>query len=116
MAAIDIHLYEDWLRTVKSIFAGSGQPLPEHLEDHQVALAYFLQTAQDEKEAREQAEANERRLNALQQMIEENFEQVIEPDIRQRTGYTEQTYRFEWVYQQGEHIVERNSSYRIPLE
>lgn len=115
MATIQIQLYEDWLRTVRTMFSGSGQPLPEDLEDHQVALAYFLQTASGEKEAREQAEANERRLYTLQQTIEENFEQVIKPDIRLRTGYAEDRFRFEWVYQQGEHIVERYSSYRIPL-
>ena len=57
---ITIHLYEDWLETVKEIFRGSGHPLPQDLSPDQVALAYFLQTATSQEEALQQREANER--------------------------------------------------------
>ncbi|QHW31355.1 hypothetical protein GZH47_11200 [Paenibacillus rhizovicinus] len=112
---ITMHLYEDWLDTVKEIFKGSGHPLPNDLTPDQVALAYFLQTAPSKEEALRQREANEERLNDIQQKLLDNFEAVVLPDLRSRTGYAGETFAFKWVYNQGEHIIEERSSYRIPL-
>ena len=84
---ITINLYADWLETVKQVFRGSGQPLPEDLTPDQVALAYFLQTAPSKEEALRQRDANEARLTDMQQKLLDNFEAVVLPDLRGRTGY-----------------------------
>ncbi|MFC4812249.1 hypothetical protein [Paenibacillus sp. GCM10023250] len=113
---ITIDLYGDWVETVKQVFRGSGQPLPEDLTADQAALAYFLQTADSQEEALRQREDNEARLNELQQKLLDHFEAVVLPDIRSRTGYEGDVFVFRWVFGQGgEHIVEERSAYRIPL-
>ncbi|MNG15818.1 hypothetical protein D3C84_996700 [compost metagenome] len=113
---VSINLYKDWLDTVKEVFRGSGMLETLTLPDDEIALAYFLQTASDEAEAEQQRIANEERLNTIEQTIRTHLGDVIVPDIRKRTGYEGHTFEFNWVFNQGEHIVEHRSSYRIPLE
>lgn len=115
MSDIQMDLYSDWLNTVKEIFRGSGHPLPEHIGDNETALAYFMQTAETELEAEQQCASNKERILGLQKVIADNFEAVILPDIRSRTGYLGDQFSFKWVYNKGEHIIEEHSSYRIPL-
>jgi hypothetical protein len=115
MYQITIDLYKDWTNTVKEVFRGTGHPLPEELSDQEVGSAYFRQTAQTDEEALLQQQSNEERLRGLQQTIVDNFEAVILPDIKARTGYQDNIFTFKWVYNNGEHIVEEHSSYRIPL-
>ncbi|MBJ6363738.1 hypothetical protein ACFOQM_21150 [Paenibacillus sp. GCM10012307] len=110
-----IHLYQDWLATVKEIFAGSGQPLPDHATDKQVGLAYYIQNAADLEEAERLRASNEERLNEIERTIRANFEQVILPDILRQTRYAGDVFRFKWVFNQGEHIIEECSEYRISL-
>jgi hypothetical protein len=112
---IEINLYKDWIDTVKEIFRGSGHPFPEGVSDREADLAYFMQTAQSAGEAESQLEQNKERLDSLQQIILENFQAVILPDIRSKTSYSGDDFVFKWVYNKGEHIVEQLSSYRIPL-
>jgi hypothetical protein len=108
-------LYRDWLNIVQEVFKGSGSPLPDDLTDEEVAIAYFLQTAPSEQAAGQLAESNEQRLRSMQQTILDRLDDVIAPDIKKRTGYEGTQFHFQWVYQQGEHIVENRSQYRIPL-
>ncbi|OBZ16557.1 MULTISPECIES: hypothetical protein [Bacillales] len=112
---IEINLYKDWIDTVKEVFRGSGHPLPDSISDREAAFAYFSQTAQSDEEAEQRLEANEERLSSMEQIILEHFETVIAPDIRSKTGYTGDRFTFQWLYNQGEHVVEKHSSYRIPL-
>lgn len=113
---IDVHmnLYEDWLKTVRDIFRGSGQPLPDDMSDEEVALQYFLQQSPYEQ-ARLQRDVNIERFRMIQETIENHLESMIIPDIRKRTGYTGDRFSFHWVYAEGEHIVETCSEYRISL-
>ncbi|MFF2091128.1 hypothetical protein [Paenibacillus sp. NPDC058174] len=115
MLELAIDLYRDWNDTVKEIFRGSGYPLPDGLSDKEIGIAYFMQTAQTEEEAEKLHEANEQRIRGLQQTIQNNFEPIILPDIQSRTGYTGTSFSFKWVYNNGEHIIEEHSAYRIPL-
>lgn len=115
MNDLKMNLYMDWISTVKEIFRGSGHPLPEELSDYDVALTYFMQTAATEDEAELQRASNEQRLLDLQAVIADHFESVILPDIRSKTGYTDNRFSFKWIYNKGEHIIEEFSSYRIPL-
>lgn len=115
MNDIEIDLYKDWLNTVKEIFRGSGHPLPETISNRDAALAYFMQTAETEEKAEQMLMANEERLISLQQVILDNFQVVILPDIRSKTTYLGDQFAFKWVYNKGEHIIEQHSSYRIPL-
>ncbi|WP_223285166.1 hypothetical protein [Paenibacillus sp. PL91] len=112
---IEMDLYKDWIDTVKEVFRGSGHPLPDLVSDRDAAFAYFAQTAQSDEEAEQQLEANEERLSSMQQIILDHFETVILPDIRSKTGYTGDRFKFQWLYNKGEHVVEQHSSYRIPL-
>lgn len=112
---VRMDLYRDWLNTVQEVFQGSGSPLPEDLTDEEIAIAYFLQTAPSEEAAEQLAESNEKRLRTMQQTILDRLDDVIVPDIRHRTGYEGTQFHFQWVYQQGENIVENRSQYRIPL-
>ncbi|MBD2872515.1 hypothetical protein [Paenibacillus arenilitoris] len=115
MTNITIALYRDWIDTVKEVFRGSGRPLPVQISDGDAALAYFLQTAASEDEAGRLRDENEERLARYERIILDNFETVILPDIRSRTGYEGDRFSFKWVYNMGEHIIEEHSSYRIPL-
>ncbi|TYP75452.1 hypothetical protein [Paenibacillus methanolicus] len=114
MYDITIDLYRDWIQTVREVFRGSGHPLPEELGDDDIAKAYYMQTLAED-DAVLQSAANEQRLFTMQQTILDNMDAVIVPDIRKRTGYEGSVFRFKWVYQGGEHIVEELSQYRIPL-
>ncbi|MFD1953878.1 hypothetical protein ACFSL6_06685 [Paenibacillus thailandensis] len=113
--SIEMDLLGDWNKTVKEMFRGSGYPLPEELSDKEIGVAYFLQSAGSEEEAERLQADNAARLNGMQATLLEHFESVILPDIRKRTGYEGDSFSFKWVYQQGEHIIEEKSSYRIPL-
>ena len=115
MVNVTIDLYKDWLDTVREVFRGSGAPLPETLTDKEVGVMYYLQTSENEREAEKRNEENERRIADLQRNLLEHLEKVVVPDIRKRTGYEGDRFRFRWVYAQGEHIIEEYSSYRIPL-
>ncbi|GLX67649.1 hypothetical protein [Paenibacillus glycanilyticus] len=115
MYDITIDLHRNWIDTVKEVFRGSGQPLPEDLSDAEVAVIYYKQTAESEGEAVTQQKLNEDRLHGMQQTILDNFESVILPDIRKRTRYEGNRFCFQWVYNNGEHITEEYSSYRIPV-
>jgi hypothetical protein len=115
MYDITIDLYKNWIDTVKEVFRGSGHPLPGDLSDTEVAIQYFRQTAQSDEEAAEQQKLNEERLRSMQQTILDHFESVVLPDIRTRTRYRGDRFCFQWVFNNGEHIVEEYSSYRIPL-
>lgn len=112
---VTIDLYRDWLNTVKEVFRGSGHPLDDSLSDEEVAFAYYRQTASSDEDADRQSSDNEQRLKTIQQTILDRLDDVIAPDIKLRTGYEENRYHFQWVFNQGEHIVENCSSYRIPL-
>ncbi|WP_127530473.1 hypothetical protein [Paenibacillus kobensis] len=112
---VTIDLYRDWLNTVKEVFRGSGVEFTESVTDDDLAIAYFEQTSKSEEEAEKLSVDNEQRLFAIQQTILERLEDVIVPDIRKRTGYEGNQFHFQWVFQQGEHIVEQCSKYRIPL-
>ncbi|WP_138752046.1 hypothetical protein [Paenibacillus sinopodophylli] len=114
-SGIELNLYNDWIETVKEVFRGSSHTLPDDLTGLDIAVAYFLQTAQSEQEAEVLAEQNRERFMTMEKAIKDNFATVILPDIRSRTGYTEDQFEFKWVYNQGEHIIEVNSEYRIPL-
>lgn len=115
MSGIGMDLYNDWIKTVEEIFRGSPQALPENIRGLDIAVAYFLQTAQSDEEAEMLAKQNKERFILMEKAIRDNFVSVILPDIRSRTGYAGDTFEFKWVYNQGEHIVEINSEYRIPL-
>ncbi|RXZ84838.1 hypothetical protein EBB07_02145 [Paenibacillaceae bacterium] len=113
--AIKINLYQDWLDTVKHVFHGAGAPLPSTLSDKGIGVAYYNQTSSSEEEAEQRRQVNEQRITELQQTLLDNMTEIIIPDIRNKTGYTGDAFHFRWVYAQGEHIIEENSQYRIPL-
>ncbi|MGG1313295.1 MULTISPECIES: hypothetical protein [Cohnella] len=115
MVNVTIDLYQDWLRTVREVFRGSGAPLPNEMTDEEVGRAYYLQTSESEEQAEERRAANERRFSEMQRILLENLETVIVPDIRKRTGYEGERFHFRWVYMQGENIIEEFSEYWIPL-
>jgi hypothetical protein len=100
MNQIHMNLYKDWLLTVRDVFRGSGQPLPDDMEDDEVALQYFLQNAPYE-EARLQRDLNIERFRVIQETMQNHMESLIIPDIRTRTGYTGDQFAFHWVYAQG---------------
>jgi hypothetical protein len=100
---------------VKEIFRGSGFPFEPGTPDSIVARTYFRQTSDSDEEAVRQAYGNEKRLKELQKKLMDNLETVIVPDIRLRTDYRGDRFEFQWVYNQGEHLIEKNSRYRIPL-
>lgn len=114
MQQVTINLWADWIATVREVFQGSGYTIPEHYSDDDVSVLYFRQTHEDDA-AQEQHVTNRARLEHLQETILANLDGVIVPDIQLRTGYMGDCFEFKWVYQQGEHIVEQQSKYRIPL-
>lgn len=115
MYDVEMDLYGDWIRTVRAVFRGSGHPLPDNWSDEEVGLQYYLQTSETPEEAEEKRAGNESRIRGMQNAILRNLNEVIVPDIRMRTGYEGDRFRFKWVYYHGEHIIEECSSYRIPL-
>lgn len=115
MSRVKIDLFGDWIETVREIFRGSGFPFEPGTPDAVVGQTYYRQSADTDEEARRLSEENESRLRSMQATILEHLDGVIVPDIRARTGYEGDDFEFKWVYQQGEHIVETFSKYRIPL-
>jgi hypothetical protein len=111
---VTIDLYKDWIHTIKDYFKMKGQPLPEDLSADEMSLRYFEQHASSE-EAKVLSKQNKERFQTLEQQILQNLEAIIVPDIRKRTGYQGHELKFSWVYNQGEHIIEHCSEYRIPL-
>lgn len=114
MYEVTIDLYRDWIETVKEVFRGSGHPLPDEWTNTEIAEEYYRQSWPEE-EVPKLAAANEHRLLGLQRTIESHLDSVIVRDIRTRTGYEGNRFKFRWMYQQGEHIIEEYSKYRIPI-
>ncbi|RUS47168.1 hypothetical protein [Cohnella sp. AR92] len=115
MREVSIDLYKDWLDTVREIYRGSGMPFAPDAPAELIGTTYFLSTAANEEEANRMRIENENWLRELESRILNNLDAVIIPDIRSRTGYQGEQFRFKWIYQQGEHIVEECSNYRISL-
>jgi len=114
MYSIEMDLVADWVSIVKEVFRGGGIVLEDGLTTTDIAEIYFLQTLPEE-EAVPLAHETLKRLKEMEQIIESNMDTVIVPDIRNRTGYEGNQFHFSWVFDQGEHIVETYSEYRIPL-
>ncbi|MBH5318884.1 hypothetical protein I6N90_13855 [Paenibacillus sp. GSMTC-2017] len=114
MYEITIDLVNDWINTVKEVLRGSGYTLEDGLTNEEIALRYFLHS-QPEEQALELATDTMNRLREMQEIVISHIESTIVPDIRSRTKYEGNVFQFNWVYDQGEHIVELNSEYRIPL-
>lgn len=114
MVKVTMDLVADWVSIVKEVFRGSGIVLEDGLTDDDIAQIYFLQSLPDD-EALQLAEETIKRLRDMEAIIYENMDHVIIPDIRNRTQYQGDEFHFSWVYEQGEHIVETYSEYRIPL-
>src|SRR5690606_30082340 len=114
MYNIEIDLVADWVSIVKEVFRGSGIVLEDGLTTEDIAEIYFAQSLPEE-EAVSLAHETLKRLKEMEQIIAANMDEVIVPDIRNRTGYEGDTFHFSWVFDQGEHIVETYSEYRIPL-
>ncbi|MBB6636897.1 hypothetical protein [Cohnella thailandensis] len=115
MRKVSIDLHKDWLDTVREIYRGAGKPFAPEATAEEIGTTYFLASASGDEEATRMRIENEQWLRELESRIMDNLDAVIIPDIRQRTGYQGEHFRFRWVYQQGEHIVEECSNYRIPL-
>ncbi|GKU78124.1 hypothetical protein [Paenibacillus sp. L3-i20] len=114
MYEITIDLVNDWVNTAKEVLRGSGYTLTEGLSNEAIALQYFLHS-QPEEQARELANDTMSRLSEMEGIIISHIESTIVPDIRSRTKYEGNVFHFSWVYSEGEHIIELNSEYRIPL-
>lgn len=114
MYQIEMDLVSDWVSIVKEVFRGSGIVLEDGLTSEDVAEIYFLQTL-PEDQATQLANETLNKLREMEGIIRSHMDSTIVPDIRQRTGYEGNQFHFSWVYDQGEHIVETYSEYRIPL-
>jgi hypothetical protein len=114
MYEITMDLTSDWIKTVREVLRGAGYELEEGLPAGEIAEHYFRLSLPDDKAA-ELAEETMRRLKEMESIIIEHMNTTIVPDIRQRTKYQGDVFHFSWVYNQGEHIVELNSEYRIPI-
>jgi len=114
MYNIEMDLVADWVSIVREVFRGGGIVLEDGLTTEDIAEIYFLQTLPEE-EAVPLAHETLKRLKEMEQIIIANMDTVIVPDIRNRTGYEGNEFHFSWVFDQGEHIVETHSEYRIPL-
>lgn len=114
MYDIEMNLIADWVSIVKEVFRGSGIVLEDGLTEQDIAEIYFLQSL-PEQEALPLAAETLRRLSEMEETILNNMDNLIVPDIRSRTGYEGNRFHFSWAYDQGEHIVETYSEYRIPL-
>lgn len=114
MYQIEMDLVSDWVSIVKEVFRGSGIVLEDGLTEEDVAQIYFLQTL-PEDQAIQLANETLNKLREMEGIIHSHMDSTIVPDIRQRTGYEGNQFHFSWVYDQGEHIVETYSEYRIPL-
>ncbi|RIX60383.1 hypothetical protein D3P08_02125 [Paenibacillus nanensis] len=114
MYEITMDLVADWVNTVKEVLRGSGYPLEDGLPNEEIALRYFLHS-QPEERAQELATDTLGKLREMEEIIISHMDSTIVPDIRMRTKYQGNAFHFSWVYNQGEHIIELNSEYRIPL-
>jgi len=114
MYEITMDLTSDWIKTVKEVLRGAGYEMEEGLAAKEVAEHYFRLSLPDDKAAELAAETL-RRLKEMESIIIGHMDSTIVPDIRQRTKYEGNAFHFSWVYQQGEHIIELNSEYRIPI-
>ncbi|WP_168121480.1 hypothetical protein [Paenibacillus sp. HB172176] len=114
MYEITMNLVDDWIKVVKEVFRGSGTPLEDGLSEEETALIYFRQTLEEEA-AHDMATRTLERLREMEATIISHMDSIIVPDIRKRTKYVGDSFEFCWVFNQGEHIVELNSEYRIPL-
>lgn len=114
MYDIQMDLVADWISIVKEVFRGGGIVLEDGLTEEDIAQIYFLQSLPEE-EALPLAAETLSKLREMETIIEANMDTVIVPDIRQKTGYEGDKFHFSWAFEQGEHIVETFSEYRIPL-
>ncbi|MFD0590109.1 hypothetical protein ACFQZE_19180 [Paenibacillus sp. GCM10027627] len=114
MYEITIDLVTDWTNTAKEVLRGSGYVVEDGATSEEVALQYFLHS-QPEEQALALASETIRRLKEMEEIVISHMSSTIVPDIQSRTNYQGNSFHFSWVYDQGEHIVELNSEYRIPL-
>lgn len=114
MYEITMDLASDWVKTAKEVLNGTGCRLEDGLSDKEIALRYFLHS-QPEDIARTLAADTLHKLSEMEEIIISHMDSTIVPDIRSRTKYQGNTFHFSWVYQEGEHIIELHSEYRIPL-
>lgn len=114
MYEIKMDLVADWISIVKEVFRSGGIVLEDGLTNDDIAEIYFLQSLPEE-EALPLAQETLKKLQDMEQVIQAHMDSTIVPDIRQRTGYEGNQFHFSWVFDQGEHIVETYSEYRIPL-
>ncbi|WP_261800188.1 hypothetical protein [Paenibacillus sp. PAMC21692] len=114
MYEITMDLTADWIKTVKEVLRGAGYEMEEGLPPSEVAEHYFRLSLPDDR-AEELASETLRRLKEMESIIIDHMNTTIVPDIRQRTKYEGNTFHFSWVYNEGEHIIELNSEYRIPI-
>ena len=114
MYDIEMDLVADWISVVKEVFRGGGIVLEDGLTVEDIAQIYFLQSLPEE-EANALAHETLQKLQDMEQVIQTHLETTIVPDIRQRTNYEGNKFHFSWIFDQGEHIVETYSEYRIPL-
>lgn len=114
MYEITMDLVTDWINTVKEVLNNSGYVLEDGLSHEEIALRYFLHS-QPEDVASALAVDTLRKLREMEEIIISHMDSTIVPDIRTRTRYEGNAFQFSWVYNEGEHIIELNSEYRIPL-
>lgn len=114
MYKVTMNLVNDWTKTVKEVLEGSGIPVEKEDDAAALTALYYLQTM-PEQQAKAEADHTLQRLREMEATIREHLDSTIVPDIRKRTGYEGMSFHFCWVYNQGEHIVELESEYRIPL-
>ncbi|MHA6482590.1 hypothetical protein ACX1C1_11890 [Paenibacillus sp. strain BS8-2] len=114
MYEITMDLRNDWIKTVKEVLRGAGYEMEDGLPASEVAEHYFRLSLPDDKAA-ELASETLRRLQEMESIIIDHMNSTIVPDIRERTQYQGNEFHFSWVYNQGEHIIELNSEYRIPI-
>ncbi|MFD2117169.1 hypothetical protein ACFSTH_14035 [Paenibacillus yanchengensis] len=114
MIQVTMNLVDDWVNTVKEVLKGTVGYVEEEATAQQLAYRYYQLSLPEAEAATETAHTLER-LKNIEQTIKDNMDAIIIPDIRKRTNYEGNEFHFCWVYQQGEHIVEMNSQYRIPL-
>ncbi|MHA7966297.1 hypothetical protein ACX93W_19410 [Paenibacillus sp. CAU 1782] len=114
MYEISMDLKSDWAKTALEVLRGAGSAIDDNAGFQETALNYFLLTMPQEQ-AEAMTDETGRRLEEMENIVISHMQDTIVPDIRERTRYTGNTFHFCWVYNQGEHIVELNSEYRIPL-
>lgn len=114
MYDIVMDLKNDWAKTAMEVLRGAGSDTEEGQSFEEIAGLYF-RLSQPEEQAAALVGETVRRLEEMERIIYSHIEDTIVPDIRQRTRYEGNNFHFCWVFNEGEHIVELNSEYRIPL-